>query len=227
MDAKTVRQIPLFQSLSPRGRKRLLSGATLERYGRGAVLFRQGERADAMWIILEGWVHLVRSAAGLDAARAVVLCTITPEERLCGLSAVESGTYQMSAVVASECRAIRIASEPFVAMLAHEPRFAYEVLRLCARRMRHMAQQYGSMAEPVPQRLIRAVLRLRQQFGPTLPVTHRELGQMAWTTTESAIRIVRRLKRRGWLAGTRGRLTVANPKALEGLLRGANGHWTV
>ena len=77
-----------------------------------------------------------------------------------------------------------------------------------ALRIRHMAEQYGAMAEPVSHRIIRSILRLRQQFGETLPVTHRELAQMSWTTTESAIRAVRQLKRQGALIGRRGQLTV-------------------
>lgn len=65
------------------------------------------------------------------------------------------------------------------------------------------------MAEPVSTRIVRSILRLRQQFGATLPVTHRELAQMSWATTESAIRIVRRLKQQGYVIGARGRLTIS------------------
>ena len=144
--------------------------------------------------------------------------TITPEEALCGLSAVDESTYALSAVAATRCRAIRFAGNAFQAALLHEPAFAYHALRLYARRFRHIAQQYGSMVEPVSHRIVRAILRLEQQFGPTLPVTHRELAQMAWTTTESAIRTVRRLKRLGVLEGSRGRLTVRKPSALTGVL---------
>ena len=81
-----------------------------------------------------------------------------------------------------------------------------------------MAQQYGSMAEPVFYRIVRTLLRLQQQFGTTLPVTHRELAQMSWTTTESAIRVVRKLKQQRYLMGSRGRVLITRPQALERLL---------
>lgn len=215
METATLQRLPLFRRLPPRRLEQLVGDAIMERYEQGATLFRQGERAKSFWIILEGWVHLIRASQNQTPAKAVVLFTITPDEALCGISALGSGVYQLSAVAASPCRALRLPGERFNDALLHEPGFAYESLRLCARRIAHIAQQYGSMAEPVPHRVIRSLLRLRQQFGDRLPMTHRELAQMSWTTTESAIRTVRALKRRGWLAGARGRVDIRNAAALE------------
>ena len=147
-------------------------------------------------------------------ARAAVLFTITPREALCGISALESGMYNLSAVAATDCQAIRISGAVFRDALQREPAFAYEALRLCTRRLQNIALQYGAIAEPVSHRVIRAILRLQDQFGRTLPVTHRELAQMAWTTTESAIRVVRRLKQQGYVTGTRNRLQLSHPEKL-------------
>ena len=223
MDARTVQHIPLFQRLAASSLQQLLAQARIERYEKGAPLFQQGQRAEAFWIVLKGWDHLTRTAALDGASRAVVLFTITPEEALCGISALESGSYNLSAIAGTDCRVVRIPAEAFNAALAHEPGFAYEALRLCARRLRHIAQQYGSMAEPVSHRIVRAILRLQQQFGSRLPVTHRELAQMSWTTTESAIRTVRRLKHHGVVAGSRGQLTIRHRKALEAVICPVNG----
>ncbi len=224
VDVRRLRHIPLFRHLSAQRLEEILSSAQLERYEKGATLFRQGERARDMWVVLEGWVYLVRSSEDDDASRGVVLFTITPEEVLCGISALEAGIYNLSAVAGTDCRVARIAGKAFKEALIHEPGFAYHVLRLCARRLQHIAQQYGSMAEPVSKRVVRAILRLQQQFGVALPVTHRELAQMSWTTTESAIRVVRRLKAQGYVTGTRGRLRIGNAHALEQMVEQANGH---
>ena len=224
MDARRLRHIPLFRHVNAQRLEQMLSNAQGERYEKGATLFRQGERARDMWAVLEGWVHLVRSSEDRAVSQGVVLFTITPDEVLCGISALEAGTYNLSAVAGTDCRVVRIPGKAFNEALRQEPGFAYHALRLCARRLQHIAQQYGSMAEPVSKRVVRAILRLRQQFGVTLPVTHRELAQMSWTTTESAIRIVRRLKAHGHVTGTRGRLRIGNAHALEQMLEQANGH---
>ena len=222
--ADAIHRIPLFKPLSPARFQRLLSASTMERYEKGRTIFHQGERAQAIWVVLDGWVHLVRSSSVDETSHAVVVFTITADEMLCGISAIDSGTYNVSAVVGAMCRALRIPGAVFQEALTHEPEFAYQVIRLCARRMRHIAQQYGSIAEPVASRIVRSILRLRQQFGARLPVTHRELAQMSWTTTETAIRMVRALKRQGLVRGMRGQLTIARPRALEQLLKQRNGH---
>ena len=222
METGQLKHIPPFREVSAPRLSRMMSKALQEQYEKGAVLFRQGSPADAVWIILEGWVHLVRSERE-DGSHAVVISTITPREVLCGISAVESGAYTLSAVAATNCVAVRIPGDLFHEVLKQEAGFAYEVLRLYARRILGIAEQFGSMAESVSTRITRSILRLQRQFGPTVSVTHRELAQMSWTTTESAIRIVRRLKRQGLVTGTRGRLTVSRPDRLEQLLAQTNG----
>ena len=186
------------------------------------ALFRQGAPADAVWIVLEGWVHLVRSEADQDRAHQVVLFTVTPTDALCGISALGLGPYTASGIAGAETGALRIPAIAFQDALLHEPRFAYELLRLCARRIQRIAEQYGAMAEPVPRRIIRAILRLHEQFGSTIPVTHRELAQMSWTTTESAIRSVRALKQSGCVTGTRGQLHVSDAAVLRHALHDAH-----
>ena len=216
-----VASCALLQRLSPAQLNRLLARAVVRTYRRGEIVFRQDAQADAVWLVLDGWVHLVRVPAAKDTAHAVVLYTVTPNDVLCGISAIDEGAYTTSGVTGTASRVLRIPAAVFREVVTREPRFAYHALQLCANRIRHMAYQYGAMTEPVAHRLIRAILRLQQQFGDTIPVTHRELAQMSWTTTESAIRSVRMLKRDGYLAGSRGRLTVRHAHELERLL--ANG----
>lgn len=216
MDA-LIEQVPVFQSLSAERLKKIRTAGLMEHYARNAVIFHQGQRAEAMWIVLSGWVHLLRlDLSSTSGKEGVVIFTVTPDEGLCGLSATGKGFYNVTGIAATDCYLFRIPSEVLQEALRSEAAFAYAVLRLCARRLTHIAEQYGSLAEPVPARIGRAILRLQAQFGNQLPITHRELAQMAWTTTESAIRAVRQLKQQGYVQGARGRLQIAGVRKLEG-----------
>ncbi len=218
MTPQALQRLALFHSLPVERLAHLLRGASVHRCRRGERLFRQGDRADAVWIVLDGWVHLVRSPRGRHDARSVVLCTVTPKEMLCGISAIEGHVYTASGIAGTVSQVLRLPREAFHDLLQREVAFTYQVLHACCERIRYMAQQYGTMAEPVPRRVARLLLRLREQFGDTIPMTHRELAQMAWTTTESAIRSVRHLKHRGIVRGRRGQLTLRDPSALEALV---------
>ena len=217
-----LRQIPLFRHLSTERLEHLAQASDIQTLQRGRMLFRQGQPGSAFWVVVEGWVHLVRSGSVDGPGQGVVIFTITPDEVLCGLSTLETGRYSVSAIAATDGTAIQLPADLFKEALLREAEFSFQVLLLCARRIRHIAEQYGSMAEPVSHRVVRSILRLSQQFGSPMPVTHRELAQMSWTTTESAIRIVRRFKQEGALTGRRGELAIANRAQLERQLK--NGH---
>lgn len=214
MTPQALQRLSLFRTLSLARLARLLRGASMRRCRRGDLLFRQGDRAEAVWLVLDGWVHLVRSPTERQDARSVVLYTVTPTEMLCGISAIEGAGYTASGIAGTISRVLRLPREAFHDLLQRDAAFTYRTLHLCCERIRCMAQQYGTMAEPVPQRMARLLLRLREQFGDVVPMTHRELAQMSWTTTESAIRAVRYLKREQLVSGTRGTLTIVDAKRL-------------
>lgn len=222
MDTRRLRRFRFFRTLAPERLRRLVEASRVVRVEKGAALFHQGAPAQDAWIVLEGWVHLVRNPAS-HGAKPVVLYTVTPADVLCGISVIEPSVYTATGLAGTRTTVLRIPRAAFDAALRGEPLFAYEALRLCAQRVHHMAEQHGVMAEPVPRRIIRAILRLQRQFGPTLPITHRELAQMSWTTTESAIRAVRKLKQRGLVRGRRGELRVTQGPALAQLLDGGPG----
>ena len=215
----TLLHLPLFRTLSASRRDALLRRAERRQYPKGATIFAQDAPAEAVWFVLGGWVHLMRWA-GADRQRGVLLFTVTPNEALCGISAIEADTYTATAVAGTAVEVLRVPGEAVHALMVQEPEFAYQLLRLCAERIRLMAIRYGSMADPVSQRVVQAILQLRRQFGPAMPVTHRELAQMAWTTTESAIRVVGRLKRAGCVTGSRGRLVIVEERPLKRIIAG-------
>lgn len=223
MSDTVIDQIPLLNTLSAARKEQWRRTTMRELYPKGTLLFHQGDPAKYVWLVLEGWVHLVRHEADHGAFNEAIVFTVTPQEMLCGVSAFEPGRYTVTGRAGTKVEALRIPASLFVEAVEHEPRFAATVLRCCAGRIRHMAEMAGGMAGPVLVRVGRALLRLRAQFGDEIPVTHRELAQMAWTTTESAIRAVSRLKRDGVVTGRRGIMHVERLPQLQRIVQAVNG----
>lgn len=192
-------------------------------YRKGEWIFREGEPATIAWIILEGWVHLVRASSH---RREVTIFTMTPSDALCGLSALEEGTYTTGAVAATACRLAGLPGKYVAALVERYPVFAREVLALERLRIRHMAEAICRAHDPVESRLADTLLRLSEQFGATIPVTHRELAQMAHTTLETSIRVAGRLRSDGLVATRRGHITIRDRERLRGVATLGNGHST-
>lgn len=219
-----LERVSVLRGVSSGMKRKLVDGALRESYQRGSVLFRQGAAAEHIWFVLNGWVHLLREDTASDIAHAIAIFTVTPREMLCGISALSPGTYTATAVAADAVEALRVPAGLMRQILQQEPGVSYEVLKLCAERIRHMSEHCSLMVHDVPDRIIRTILRLHDQFGEVIPVTHRELAQLAWTTTESAIRCVVQLKRQGLIEGERGELTLRQPQALRRLLAKSENH---
>lgn len=216
MDGYLAR-IPLFRSLPSAQLKQVGEHCELRRFRKGNVLFEEGQPAESVWLIQHGWVYLTKRT---PQGTPVTICTVTPEEVICGFSAViGEGVYYASAVAATETTAIRVPQVDLATLLKREPGFAERVLAIYHTRMRHMAEMISLAPAPVEQRLAHTLLRLKTTFGKTIPVTHQELARMAGTRWETSIRTLSSFKRKRWLATTRGKMTVLRPDQLKALLR--------
>jgi CRP-like cAMP-binding protein len=87
-----------------------------------------------------------------------------------------------------------------------------------------MGQAYAMAYEPVKERIASVLVRLYEKFGRELPFTHREIAQMAGTTTESCIRTLSQMKKNGWIRGRRSLVELKNLKPIERLLNGMRTH---
>ncbi len=208
--------IPLFQALPAAQLRQLGERCELRRFRKGEVLFKEGLLAESVWLIQRGWVYLVkRTPLGVP----VTIFTVTPEEVLCGFSAViDHGAYYASAVAATDTTAIRVPREEFAKLLKDQPGFAEQILAIYHTRMRHMAEAISLASSPVERRLAYTLLRLKSSFGKTIPVTHQELARMAGTRWETSIRTVASFKRKHWLSTSRGKMTILRPDQLKALL---------
>ena len=215
-------RIPLFRSLPREALRRIAATCELRRFDKDQTIFEEGEAADAVWIVRSGWIYLTkRTPQGL----AATIFVMTPDEAICGISAFDLGAYSATGTAATEAQLLRVPATVFADLLGQYPTFAQRVLAICCTRIRHMAETISLASAPVEQRLAHALLRLHATFGTTVRITHRELARMAGTRLETSIRTVGLLKQKHWLATSRGKLTILQPRQLQTLVAPMmNGH---
>lgn len=206
----------LFRHVPPQHLQPVADVSELLRFAKGQIIFEEHEPAEAVWLIQRGWVYLVKRTPHGTLA---TIFTMTPDEAICGVSAFDRGTYSAGAVAATDTQVIKIPADAFAVLLERNPRFAKRVLQTCCNRIRHMAETISLGQAPVESRLAYTLLRLRESFGDTIPVTHHELARMAGTRWETSIRVFSRMKRRGWITSSRGQVTIRQPQRLQQSLR--------
>jgi CRP-like cAMP-binding protein len=204
------RQEP-FVHLSNSVIRELSRTAQGRRYPKGAVLFREGEPADVLWVIQRGWVSLMKKTTD---GKILTLDLVTPKDSLCGLSVFSGDKYLSSAVAVTPVEVRRIPASVVRKALRSNAPFAFCVAGIFSQRFHHMAAAYATAFAPVEQRITAVLLRLSEDFGNTLPVTRREVAELAGTTVETAIRVTRKMWREHLLLMRRGEIILVNPKGL-------------
>ena len=218
MDNFLVR-VPLFRTFPQAELTQLAAVCELRRFRKGEMVFEEGRRAAAVWIVTQGWIFLSKRTPQGNPA---TIFAMTPAEPICGISAFDEGMYSATAIAATETQLLSIPAEVFGRLFERHPAFAKQVLMICCQRIRRMAEAISLAQAPVQQRIAYVLLRLSRVFGKTVPLTHHELAGMVGTRWETSIRTLSSMKHHGWVTSSRGRITILSPRNLSALL-GHNG----
>ena len=93
-DRALIRETPLFSGISETQFEAILGDAAAKAMSRGETLFLQGDRADALFVVLEGWVKLYRVTPAGDEA---VVHVFTDGQSFAEAAAFTGGVYPVSA----------------------------------------------------------------------------------------------------------------------------------
>lgn len=211
---RLLSQIEPFKKLSPVQRRQLAAASREKQYVKGETIFREGEPAEAVCIVKEGRVHLMKF---LDGGQASTTCVMTAGETFCCLPALDRKPYPVDAVAAVDSTVVRIPTSVFHDLLQKNPGFLEDSLCLFCNRLRDVEQKSCTVYDSVERRLAQALLMLSKKFGPTIPLTKHELAELASTTVETAVRVLSRFKKHGVVKSSRGSTTIAKPDQLEKL----------
>lgn len=103
----------------------VLATSRLRQFDRGATIFLQGERAEAIYIVVDGWVKLYRIAP--SGAEAVV-GVFTRGRSFGEAVALRHAAYPVAAEAVTDCTLIRIDADNFMRQIRESPEIAISML---------------------------------------------------------------------------------------------------
>jgi CRP-like cAMP-binding protein len=104
---------------------KVLASARVRSFDRGATIFLQGERATAIYIVVNGWVKLYRIApSGTEA----VVGVFTGGSSFGEAVAFRHDVYPVAAEAATDCELIRIEADAVLRLIASNPQIAVSIL---------------------------------------------------------------------------------------------------
>lgn len=203
--------------------ERLAAKGVRGSFVRGAMIYRQGEPATHIHLLLSGRAKTVLTAAGGHEA----LLRIHLPQNILGLTALGSRSVRDATATAIEpCETSAILREGVLALMRAEPVLSEHLVRLLVDRMTDFHYRVGEMlSQPVEQRLARALLALSQP-DPTaegnstqgeITLTHEELANLINTRRPTVSAAINRFAEAGLVRKAGRRLLVKDAQALAAL----------
>lgn len=124
-DLEAARGTILLEALPGDMAEALIARARTVTRARGETIFFQGERARQIFIVVEGWVKLYRSAPNGSEA---VIAVFTRGHSFGEALAFRAATYPVTAEAVTDCRLLGIDAELLLGMMRERPELVTAVL---------------------------------------------------------------------------------------------------
>lgn len=195
--AYLLAQTSMFGSLAANHRRALAAVCRPVTVRRGAVLFRERQRGEAIYLLARGQVQLHKNAPD---GREIVIKVVGPGETFAEVILFEEPRYPVTAVALTDAVALKLLRQDVHRLLADEG-FRNDFIALLMRKQRYLAERIQQIAtQGVEERFVRF---LREQYGPgdrlRVDLRKKALAAAIGVTPETLSRLIRRLTRAGRL----------------------------
>jgi CRP/FNR family transcriptional regulator len=203
VEPKTLSGVPLYRGLAEADLELLASVTRTTRYGRGEVIFREGDPSEMVHVVVEGRVKLVKSTSG---GKEVILHMLGPGDPLGAVAVYDEMPYPASAVALEQVICLRTFRSDLFGLLERHPSLVRGLLKSLTRRLVELTVRLTELSGGhVEERLARLLVHMAddqgQRFdGGTLipvPLSRQELADLTGTTIETCIRIMSRWSKSG------------------------------
>ena len=136
-EVEILRRIPIFAQIDPAKLKLMAFASERITYKPGQVLFKQGERGDAAFIVLKGTADVL-----INAKNGPLRVASLSENEIIGEIAILCDIPRTATVeAATELTTLKITADLFFRMLMDFPEMGVEVMRVLAHRLEQTTAQ--------------------------------------------------------------------------------------
>lgn len=194
---KAIRSLPVFRGLSQEDQRRVASLASLREYQRGDHLWREGDPAESLTLILRGRVKIVRQAEAGD----VILEIFGEGEPVGAIAVYNYMPYPASAVCLEPVTLLSLPRRDYFELLDRHPDFARAIIRELTKLVVALTRKVEEMrGQRVEVRIAQLFLTLADRMGKEvkggieipIQLSRQEVADLVGTTVESAIRVLSR-----------------------------------
>jgi CRP-like cAMP-binding protein len=218
--AAVLKRNYLFRGLPVGAIDRLAALAVKRNFGKGEVVFSQGERGEALYGVASGRVRISATGTG---GQEVFLSIMEPGDTFGEIAVMDGLPRTAGATALDQTRLIVINRADFLHLLEQEPNLAIHLLKLLCRRLRwtsELVEESAFLAGPA--RLAKRLLvlaslhgRLTEPSHLELRISQAELAHFLGISRQIVNQHLREWQKNRWVELSRGRIMIRDKAALH------------
>lgn len=188
-----VHLVPLFNHLNDQQMDEILEMSIHKRIKKNEVLFNPGDRADTLYIIASGEIHL---STINENGKELLLEILSVGDFIGELNILSMSTYDVLAVAKKETELCSIKFEDFQQLLMKYPQVSLYLVQELSQRLNHSQQQSLINSTLSVQERVKNYLN---QHNGQLLMSKKDLAAYLSTTPESISRILTQFEEEGYI----------------------------
>ena len=177
-----------------------------KQYAKRESIFMNDDSAESIWFVKEGHVKEIHHSAD---GKSNTICMVGTNG-IFGVSAFCGGEYGFHCVAETDATVISFPIQFFQALMGKHPRMASDILSKVSILLRWSKDMQTFSRESAEKRILHVLVEMVREFGNTIPLTRREIAEIAGTAVETCIRTCVRLEAAGLMKSVHGQITVKN-----------------
>ena len=197
-----LRRVPLFSLLTVTQAEVISGAVTKQRYKRGEVLVEQGQKSNALAILLTGRARVVSADS---RGREVILATLGPGDYIGEMSIIDNEPHSATVRAEVQTDVLLLGRADFARCLAENASMSLVVMRGLVKRLRHADRKIESLALlDVYGRVAHALLEFAVQdaHGQWIireKISRQDLAKMVGASREMVSRVMKDLEERAFI----------------------------
>lgn len=177
-----------------------------KKYAKRESIFLENDLAESIWFVKAGHVKEINHSAN---GRDNTICMVGANGMF-GVSAFNGGEYGFHCVAETDATVVSFPIQFFHELMEKYPPIAREVLSIISKLLRRSKDMQTYSQESAEKRILHILVEMVREFGNVIPLTRKEIAEMAGTAVETCIRACVRLEEAGFMKSVHGQITVKN-----------------
>jgi CRP-like cAMP-binding protein len=216
VERSSLARMDYFKKVPLDGMRQIRETMEEKKFGKHETIFLEDDLADFIWFVKEGHVKEVSHTRN-GRSRTI---SLVGAGGMFGVSAFVGGNYGFHSIAETDAMVFSFPVRNFQSLMDKCPGMGMAVLYYVSKILRRSKDGMRFSQESAEDRVLHVLSEMVGEFGNVIPLTRKEISEMAGVAVETCIRIFTQLKLEGWMTTIHGKIFIKDLNRFRGRVEG-------